>query len=257
VNGLKGCSVPEFNAVNTPVLIVRMSLAPKWYSTIYSVNMFGGAMIGTYAFLGLLSRAIQQSGRLTRSITVEHYHDIGKLLFGFTFFWAYTAFSQFMLIWYANIPEEVVFYRYRMFTDWQALSIVVILCCWAIPYVLLLSRWTKRILPVFMILCAWQLIFHFIDLYWNVMPNLVWGAQSHDGHTVVTGPLTGALAWSSRIFPPPLPSAPIGSGGLMSTLWFFNVASPRWTLSANFLTSSHSASSMRSSLTVAICSPCT
>jgi hypothetical protein len=171
---------------------VVMSLAPEWYSTIYSVNLFGGAMIGTYAFLGLLTRAIQQSGRLTRSITVEHYHDVGKLLFGFTFFWAYTAFSQFMLIWYANIPEEVVFYRYRMFSDWQTLSIIVILCCWAIPYVLLLSRWTKRILPIFMVLCAWQLIFHYVDLYWNIMPNITWwtNPETQINHGPLTGPLS-------------------------------------------------------------------
>jgi hypothetical protein len=175
---------------------IMMSLSPEWYSTIYSVNLFGGAMIGTYAFLAILSRAIQRTGRLTRSITVEHYHDVGKLLFGFTFFWAYTAFSQFMLIWYANIPEEVVFYKYRMFTDWQNLSIVVILCCWAIPYVLLLSRWTKRVLPVFMALCAWQMIFHFVDLYWNIMPNMTWGStvDPHSGAILSTGPLTGQLA---------------------------------------------------------------
>ncbi len=166
---------------------VIMSLAPKWYSTIYSVNLFGGAMIGTYAFLGLLTRAIQKSGRLTRSITVEHYQDVGKFLFGFTFFWAYTAFSQFMLIWYANIPEEIVFYRYRMFGDWQYLSIAVLVLHWAVPYVLLMSRWTKRILPIFMALCAWQLFFHYIDIYWNVMPNMTWLPE----HGHLGGPLTG------------------------------------------------------------------
>lgn len=170
---------------------VLMSLMPEWYSTIYSVNMFGGAMIGTYAFLALLTRAIQKSGKLTHSVTVEHYHDLGKLLFGFTFFWAYTAFSQFMLIWYANIPEEVVFFKYRMYGDWMYLSVALVLLQWALPYVLLLSRWSKRILPVFMIICAWQLFFHYIDLYWNVMPNMHWFVDKH-GH--VSGPLNGPIA---------------------------------------------------------------
>jgi hypothetical protein len=169
----------------------EMSLSPEWYSTIFSVNMFGGAMVGFLAFLAILLRVMQKSGRLTKSVTTEHYHDIGKLLFGFNFFWAYTAFSPFMLIWYANIPEEVVWYRYRWEgTDWQYLSIAVILFTWLIPYVLLLSRWTKRIMPVFMLVCAEQLLFHFVDLYWNVMPNITWG--EHDG--IVTGPLTGPLA---------------------------------------------------------------
>jgi ABC-type proline/glycine betaine transport system permease subunit len=168
---------------------VLMSLAPEWYSTIYSVNLFGGAMVAFYAFLGLLSRAIQKSGRLTHSVTVEHYHDVGKLTFGFIFFWAYTAFSQFMLIWYGNIPEEVVFYKYRMYGDWQVFSIVL-LVAWAIAYVALMSRWTKRILPVFMVMCVFALLHHYLDLYWNVMPNMTWG--SIEGH--ITGPLSGELS---------------------------------------------------------------
>jgi hypothetical protein len=171
---------------------MMMSLAPNWYSTIYSVNMFGGCMIATYAFLAVLTRAIQKSGRLTHSVTVEHYHDLGKLLFGFTFFWAYTAFSQFMLIWYANIPEETVFFRYRWWTDWQVLCLVLIALQWALPYVALLSRWSKRILPVFMAICVWQMVFHYADLYWNIMPNMTWGPA----HEVAKagGPLTGDLA---------------------------------------------------------------
>jgi hypothetical protein len=168
---------------------VLMSLSPEWYSTIYSVNIFGGAMIAFYAFLAILTRGIQRTGRLTHSVTTEHYHDVGKLLFGFTFFWAYTAFSQFMLIWYGNIPEEVVFYKYRMFTDWKYLSIALLLG-WALPYVVLMSRWTKRIAPVFMVACVWMLLHHYIDLYWNVMPNITW--YSHDGHVV--GPLSGPVA---------------------------------------------------------------
>jgi hypothetical protein len=168
---------------------VAMSLMPEWYSTIYSVILFGGAMVSAYAFLGILARVVQRSGRLNHSITIEHYHDVGKLLFGFTFFWAYTSFSQFMLIWYANIPEEVTFYRYRMYGDWMWVSLLVLVCAFAIPYVLLLSRWTKRILPVFMFLCVWQLVFHYVDLYWNVMPNMVW--WGHGEH--IAGPLHGPI----------------------------------------------------------------
>jgi hypothetical protein len=179
-----------FNTVMFGFDIV-MTLSPEWYSTIFSVNLFGGAMLGTYAFLALLTRAIQKSGRLTRSVTVEHYHDIGKYIFGFNFFWAYTAFAPLLLIWYSNIPEEVVFYRYRWSgTDWQYFSLALIVFKWALPYALLLSRWTKRILPIFMFLCVEQLFMCFIDLYWNVMPNMTWG--EHDG--MVTGPLTGPLA---------------------------------------------------------------
>jgi len=172
---------------------ILMSLSPEWYSSIYSVNLFGGACCGFYAFLAILTRAVQKTGRLTRSVNAEHYQDDGKYLFGFLFFWAYTAFSQFMLIWYSNIPEEVIFYRFRMFTDWEYLS-WAILIGWAIPYTILLSRWPKRILPAFMVICVWVLVHHYLDLYWNVMPNLHWavGGGEHGAH--VMGPLHGALA---------------------------------------------------------------
>ncbi len=162
-----------------------MSLAPTWYSTIFSVNFFAGGMLATYCTLALITRAIQQTGRLTHSVTVEHYHDIGKYMFGWTFFWIYTAFSQFMLQWYGNMPEETIFYSYRMFSDWQYVSIALLFGQWAFPYLALLTRWTKRILPLLMFFAVWQLVFHWVDLYWNVMPNIMWLENG------VRGPLQG------------------------------------------------------------------
>ena len=183
---------------------ILMSLAPKWYSTIYSVNFWSGCMIGCYAFLTLLSLGIQRTGRLTHSITTEHYHDLGKWVFAFVFFWAYTAFSQFMLIWYANIPEETVFYKYRMFSEWKWVSIAVGIGQWAFPFLFLLSRWTKRIIPALVAFCVWVLVFHWIDLYWNVMPNLQWGGPPpHEGVQYVAGPLSGDPALH-RINPSPV-----------------------------------------------------
>jgi hypothetical protein len=170
---------------------IVMSLAPKWYSTIFGVNFFGGANIAFFSTLILLSLVIQRSGRLTRSITTEHYHDMGKWVFAWTFFWAYTAFSQFMLIWYANMPEETVFYKYRMFSEWRWVSIAVMVGHFAFPFVFLLSRWTKRILPSLTFFAVWQLVFHWVDLYWNVMPNYYWHPTSIDGQTVLSGPLMG------------------------------------------------------------------
>lgn len=164
-----------------------MSLAPKWYSTIFSVNFWAGAMIGCYAFLVLLTLVVQRTGRLTHSISTEHYHDLGKWVFAFVFFWAYTAFSQFMLIWYGNMPEETVWYKYRMFGGWQMVTVVVGIGQWAFPFVFLLSRWTKRILPSLVAFSVWVLVFHWLDLYWNVMPNLDWKVAEG----VALGPLTG------------------------------------------------------------------
>lgn len=174
---------------------VLMSMAPKWYSTIYGVNFWGSACVGGFAALALVVLAIQRTGRLTHSINPEHYHDIGKWMFAFTFFWAYTAFSQFMLQWYGNLPEETVWYKYRLFGEWQWVSIAILVGFWAFPFVFLMSRWTKRIVPSLVFFAVWQLVFHWLDLYWNVMPSYDWTVEQHGAAQIVQGPLAGNTAY--------------------------------------------------------------
>ncbi|MFN0246026.1 MAG: hypothetical protein ACKV2T_03905, partial [Kofleriaceae bacterium] len=136
---------------------VLMSVAPKWYSTMYGVNFWGSAGIGAFSALALIVLGIQRTGRLTHSVTAEHYHDIGKWMYSFTFFWAYTAFSQFMLQWYGNLPEETHWYKYRMFGEWKWVSILMVVGYWAFPFAILMSRWTKRIVPALVFFAVWQL----------------------------------------------------------------------------------------------------
>ena len=174
---------------------ILMSMAPKWYSTIYGVSFWGSACVGGFAALALMVLGIQRTGRLTHSINPEHYHDIGKWMFAFTFFWAYTAFSQFMLQWYGNLPEETVWYKYRLFGDWQWVSIAILVGFWAFPFVFLMSRWTKRIVPSLVFFAVWQLVFHWLDLYWNVMPSYDWLPTFHGAAQIVAGPLTGNTAY--------------------------------------------------------------
>jgi hypothetical protein len=181
---------------------ILMSMAPKWYSTIYGVSFWGSACIGGFAALALVVLGIQRTGRLTHSINPEHYHDIGKWMFAFTFFWAYTAFSQFMLQWYGNLPEETVWYKYRLFGEWQWVSIAILVGFWAFPFVFLMSRWTKRIVPSLVFFAVWQLVFHWLDLYWNVMPSYDWLPTFHGGVQIVTGPLTGNIAYHHVGFSP-------------------------------------------------------
>lgn len=171
---------------------VLMSFAPRWYSTIYGVNFWGSACIGAFAALALIVLGIQRSGRLVHSITPEHYHDIGKWMFSFTFFWAYTAFSQFMLQWYGNMPDETHWYTYRLFGEWQWVSIAMLVGFWAFPFVFLMSRWTKRIVPSLVFFSVWQLVFHWLDLYWQVMPQYDWSVAFHGDAKIVTGPLMGS-----------------------------------------------------------------
>jgi hypothetical protein len=173
---------------------VLMSLAPKWYSTIFGVEFWGSACIAGFSALALVVLWVQRNGRLVHSINEEHYHDIGKWMFAFTFFWAYTAFSQFMLQWYGNMPEETNWYKYRMFGDWQWVSIAMLVGYWAIPFVILMSRWTKRIVPTLVFFAVWQLVFHWFDMYWNIMPQYDWAVAHSGAATVVSGPLAGPIS---------------------------------------------------------------
>ncbi len=165
-----------------------MSLQPHWYSTMYGVYYFAGAILGFYAFLALATMALQKGGMLKTAVTTEHYHDIGKFVFGHTVFWAYIAFCQFMLIWYANIPEETEFYMVRMTGGWQYLSLGFAIFHFFVPFLFLVSRHVKRSRVGLAIGSIWILAAHVIDIYWNVLPNF----GAHGGHDAVAGAAHGA-----------------------------------------------------------------
>jgi hypothetical protein len=194
---------------------ILMSIAPKWFSTIYGVNFWASACVGGFAALALIVLGIQRTGRLTHSINAEHYHDIGKWMFAFTFFWAYTAFSQFMLQWYANMPEETHWYKYRLFGEWQWVSVAMLVGFWAFPFVFLMSRWTKRIVPSLVFFSVWQLVFHWLDLYWNVMPSYDWLEVSSGNQTLNAGPLMGNIATHHVGFSPVDVTVWVGLVGLL------------------------------------------
>ncbi len=162
-----------------------MSLQPHWYSTMYGVYFFAGSMIGFYAFLALVCMSLQKHGMMAKAITAEHYHDIGKFSFGHTIFWAYIAFCQFMLIWYANIPEETEYYMMRMEGGWNRISLILPLVNFFIPFFVLLSRHAKRNRTVLMVASIYLLFVHALDLYWAVMPNV--GAHGEEPATAAEG----------------------------------------------------------------------
>jgi hypothetical protein len=159
-----------------------MSLQPHWFSTIYGVYYFAGAMVAFYAFLALTMMALQKGGMLKHAITTEHYHDVGKFTFGHTVFWAYITFCQFMLIWYANIPEETEFYMVRMEGGWDKVSLAMPIIHFFIPFLFLISRHVKRHRTGLAVGAVWMLVVHTIDIFWNVMPNQgAHGGGEHDG----------------------------------------------------------------------------
>ena len=105
------------------------------------------------------------------SVTTEHYHDIGKLLFAFMVFWTYVAFSQYMLIYYANLPEETLFFRHRYVGTWGDIGLALCLAHFAIPFAFLMSRHMKRGRTTLAFAAVLMLVMHFIDMHWLVMPT--------------------------------------------------------------------------------------
>ncbi len=154
-----------------------MSLQPHWYSTMFGVYYFAGSMVGFYSFLALSAMALQKGGMLKTAITTEHFHDIGKFMFGHTVFWAYITFSQFMLIWYANIPEETEYFMMRMEGGWDKLSLAMPLIHFFIPFLFLISRHVKRSRVGLAIGAVWLITVHILDIFWIVIPN----AGAHHG----------------------------------------------------------------------------
>jgi hypothetical protein len=149
-----------------------MSLTPHWYSTMFGVYFFAGSFVGFIAFLSVAVVAMRRAGLLDTIISPEHLHDVGKFLFAFTAFWAYISFSQFFLMWYANLPEETIWYKARMEGSWMQVSILLLVGHFVAPFFYLMGRTVKRKGTTLAIGGAWLLAMHFVDLYWQVMPTL-------------------------------------------------------------------------------------
>lgn len=146
------------------------SLNPGWFSTMFGVYYFAGAVQGFFGLLIVLVAWVQGSGRLPRAITTEHYHDMGKFMFAFTVFWAYIAFSQYMLIWYANIPEETRWYLSRQTGAWVWFSVFLLFGKFILPFLFLISRWPKRMRELLIVGALWILMMQWCDQYYLIMP---------------------------------------------------------------------------------------
>ncbi len=149
-----------------------MSLDPHWYSTIFGVYCFSGAFMSAFAFVALVAIGLRRAGVLRELISLEHFHDLGKLLFAFMVFWAYIAFSQFLLVWYGNIPEETVWFRDRLHGSWTAVSAALAVGHFVVPFFFLMPRAIKRDPRTLFAGALWLLAMHLLDVHWIVMPSL-------------------------------------------------------------------------------------
>jgi hypothetical protein len=151
---------------------VLMSLQYTWFSTIFGVYFWTGAIRGSMSLCVLLVLAMRAAGYLRNTVTMEHLHDVAKMMFGFTVFWAYIAFAQYFLIWYGNMPEETQFYLLRRNGSWYPLSILLPILYFVVPFFLLLPRANKRNPITLAVVAAWILVMHAYDVYWQTLPVL-------------------------------------------------------------------------------------
>jgi hypothetical protein len=148
-----------------------MSLEPHWYSTMYGVYFFAGTIVCTLAMVTFISINLKENGYLSPRLGNDQFYSLGTLLFGFNIFWGYIAFSQFMLIWYADIPEETYWYMMRWHNGWQYVSLALLFGHFVIPFLVLLPRSVKVNLKTLKVMSVWMVFAHMLDLYWLIMPT--------------------------------------------------------------------------------------
>ena len=149
-----------------------MALDYTWFSTMWGVYLFAGSAQASMAVGILVLTLVRSQGYMKKVTTMEHYHLMGKLLFAFTVFWAYIAFSQFFLIWYANITEETKFYILRNSDGWNWVAIGFLLVGhFGVPFLLLLHVWLKKTPWLISMVCGWILLMHAVDIYWIIIPE--------------------------------------------------------------------------------------
>lgn len=175
-----------------------MSLDPHWYSTIYGLLIIAGQGISAMAFAIMLTMSLGRHQPMSEVYKPQHFHDLGKLLLAMIMLWAYFSFSQLLIIWSANLPEEIPWYLRRFDTDYKWVGVALVLIHFALPFSLLLSRDLKRNAKRLAVVAALVLLMRVVDLVWLV------GPEFKDGHL--------ASAWLYVV-------APIGIGGIW--MWWF------------------------------------
>ncbi|MEO6694943.1 MAG: quinol:cytochrome C oxidoreductase [Ignavibacteria bacterium] len=148
-----------------------MSLEYHWYSTMFGVYYFAGTLLASFAAATFCAVNLNENGYLDKRMGNNNYYSFGALMFAFTIFWAYIGFSQYMLIWYADLPEETFWFIMRMKGSWAYFSIGLVFIHFIIPFLILLPRSSKVNPKLLVIMACWILMAHAYDLYWLIMPT--------------------------------------------------------------------------------------
>lgn len=156
-----------------------MSIEPHWFSTIFGVYTFAGTFVSGIAFTTIAVISLKEAGYLEGIVNENHYHDLGKWMFGFSTFWAYIWISQYLLIWYANIPEETEYFVLRSHHGWNFFFFANLVINWVLPFFLLMTRESKRTGSRLKLVAGILLVGHFLDLYLMVAPMVF---HHHNAH---------------------------------------------------------------------------
>jgi len=148
-----------------------MSLSPHWASTIYGFIFVAGQAILSMSLMIVVITSLRKSEPFAGIIKTRYLHDLSKFLFAFNMLWAYFDFSQLLIIWSGNLPEEITFYRTRLYGEWGIVAVIVLICSFALPFFVLLSRDVKRSPGLVSKVAIWMIFFRLVDLFWMTRPE--------------------------------------------------------------------------------------
>ena len=179
-----------------------MSLDPSWISTIYGLLFLIGQVLSALCFAVVVERILFDYKPMSQLLKPDYVHDHGKLMLAFVMVWAYFEFSQWLIIWAGNLPEEITWYVRRLNGGWGSIGLTLAMFHFVVPFVLLLSRPFKRDVRRLALLATWLIIMRYLDLLWIIEPNF-----SRTFH----------LTWADVI-------VPLAIGGLWLAYFFHNLS---------------------------------
>jgi len=170
-----------------------MSLSPHWASTIYGFLFVAGQLISSMSLMIAVVVLLARTGPFAGVLQSRHIHDLGKLLLAFVMLWAYFDFSQLLIIWSGNQPEEISFYRTRLYSEWGVVAVIVVIFHFFVPFFLLLSRDLKRNTRLLPWVAVWLIFMRLVDLFWMTRPEFT--SSAWPGVWDVAAPLAAGGLW--------------------------------------------------------------
>jgi hypothetical protein len=148
-----------------------MSLSPHWSSTIYAFIFIAGQLISSMSLMAIVVVFLAGSEPFSHVLQKRHTQDLGSFLLTFLMLWAYFSFSQLLIIWSGNLPEEISFYRARLYGEWGVVAVILVIFGFFVPFFLLLSSDLKRSFRGLAGIAIWMILMRFVDLYWTTRPD--------------------------------------------------------------------------------------